>query len=71
MREIHTRLHVGKLFRIPRSNYYRFVQDPIYRAMLEWNVQTVPIRNATSKKSFNVALRRNLYNLYNPFAKIL
>ena len=44
--------HVGKLFYIPKSEHYRFVQNPTYRAMYEWNLLSVRIRNSLSKNVY-------------------
>ena len=67
-RDIPTRRHVGKLFLIPKVDHYRCSQDPMYRAMYEWNLLPVGIRNSNTKHVF----LHNLKGLIpNPYAKIL
>ena len=36
-RDIPTRRHAGIAFIIPKSNHYKFIRNPYYRCMSEWN----------------------------------
>ena len=67
-RDIHTRQHVGKLFLIPKSEHYSYVQNPIYRAMCEWNQLPVEVRNSKSKTTFLSSVTRLIPN---PYMKVL
>ena len=67
-RDIPTRQHVGKLFLIPKVDHYRFSQNPTYRAMYEWNLQPVEVRNSTSKTVLLTRLKRLILN---PYMKVL
>ena len=67
-RDIPTRQHAGKLFLIPKSDHYRFCQNPIYRAMCEWNLLNVDVRNSISKTVF---LSNVKHTIPNPYMKVL
>ena len=67
-RDIPTRGHAGKLFLIPKIEHYRYSQNPVYRAMMEWNLQTIDVRNSISKALFVGRLKRLIVN---PYKKVL
>ena len=68
VRDIRTRNHEGKLFRLYKLDHYRCGQDPIYRAMIEWNVLDVQTRNSLSKLSLITVLKSQIIN---PYMKVL
>ena len=68
IRDIRTRQHEGKLFRLYKLDHYRCGQDPTYRAMLEWNSLDVQTRNSTSKSMTIATLKKQIIN---PFTKVL
>ena len=63
-RDIPTRQHAGKMFLILKSEHYRYIQNPVYRAMIEWNSLPVDIRNSNSKAIFLRSLKRIIPNPY-------
>ena len=67
-RDIRTRNHEGKLFHLYKLDHYRCGQDPIYRAMCEWNSLDVQTRNSVSKLSLTTRLRSQIIN---PYQKVL
>ena len=67
-RDIPTRQHAGKLFLIRKSEHYRYVQNPTYRAMCEWNLLTVDAQNSISKTSFLNSVKQSIPN---PYMKVL
>ena len=67
-RDIQTRQHAGKMFLIPKAEHYRYSHNPVYRAMLEWNLQPVGIRNSRNKQVFVEGLKRLIPN---PYTKVL
>ena len=56
------------MFLIPKAEHYRYSQNPVYRAMLEWNLQPVGIRNSRNKNDFVEGLIRLIPN---PYMKML
>ena len=67
-RDIRTRNHQAVLFRIDTIDFYKCHQDPVYRAMSEWNNLNVDIRNAETKTRF-IKMIKHL--IQNPYKKIL
>ena len=67
-RDIRTRNHGAVLFRIDKLNFYKCYQDPVYRAMSEWNNLSVEIRNSVSKSSFLLMIK---HQIPHPYTKIL
>ena len=68
VRDIHTRMQVGKLFWVCKIDHFRSSQDPTYRAMIEWNQLPVAVRSSISKNVF----LENLKSLIpNPYMKVL
>ena len=65
-REIHTRRHDGKLFLIPKVNHFKYVQNPSYRAMRDWNTLDIGLRNSVTKEQFVCEFTSQIAN---PFTK--
>ena len=63
-REIHTRRHDGKLFLISKVNHFKCNQNPMLRAMKEWNILDLPQRNAGSKEQFVNSIISQIENPY-------
>ena len=67
-RNIPTRRRAGIVFRISRSNHYKFPKNPYYRCMIEWNDLTVDMSLIDDKRAFS----RNIKDLVqNPYVKVL
>ena len=67
-RDIPTRRRDGILFKIPKSNHYKFPRNPYYKCMIEWNdlqmeMSLLPNRNIC-KKEIKLSIR-------DPFTKVL
>ena len=67
-RDIHTRRHQGKLFITYKLNHFKCLQDPMYRAMHEWNNLNVITRNAATKTIFLNCIKAEIVN---PYSKII
>ena len=67
-RDIPTRQHAGRLFLIPKFDHFRFCLNPTYRAMNEWNLLPVDVRNSISKNVFVNSVKRLIPN---PYMKLL
>ena len=67
-RNIPTRRRAGIVFRISKSNHYKFPKNPYYRCMIEWNDLTVDMSLIDDKRAFS----RNIKDLVqNPYVKVL
>ena len=55
-------------FNIMKFDHYKCLQNPMCRAMLEWNTLNVEARNTFNKKSFLFIVRKQIVN---PYKKIL
>ena len=51
-RDIHTRNHEAILFKVKKPDHYKCYQDPMFRAMSEWNGLDVETRNIVTKSQF-------------------
>ena len=67
-RDIRTRNHEAILFRVEKPEYYKCYQNPVFRAMSEWNNLNVEIRNAETKSQFIGMVKLQIVN---PYIKIL
>ena len=67
-RNIRTRNHGAILFRIEKPEHYKGYNDPVYRAMFEWNNLNVEVRNAETKPHLLSLLKRQIDY---PYKKIL
>ena len=67
VRDINTRRRDGLLFTIEGMENYRARQDPMYRAMIAWNLLPVFIRNAETKSQLSTSLKNSILN---PYSKV-
>ena len=67
-RDIRTRNHGAILFKVGKPACFKGYQDPVYRAMSEWNNLNVEIRNAETKSRFLHLIKLQIEN---PFKKVL
>ena len=56
----------GKLFLIPKLNRFKYTQNPMFRAMREWNTLDVGLRNAPIKDQF---VKGFVSQIENPYKK--
>ena len=71
VRDINTTKRNGILFAtntMENYHHYKFKQDPMYRAMNEWNSLPVYIRTAESRAQLSTLLRNSINN---PYSKIV
>ena len=68
VRDIPTRRRAGILFKIIKSNHYKFPKNPYYRCMLEWNNLTVEMSLLDGKEAFTRAVKGIVQN---PYIKVL
>ena len=61
-----TRRHDGKLFLIPKLNHFKYIQNPMFRAMREWNMLDAGLRNAPTKDQF---VKGFISQIENPYKK--
>ena len=66
-RDIRTRNHIATLFNIVKPDHFKCYQNPVYRAMVEWNKLHVQIRDTLTKSQF-VKLAK--LQIVNPYEKV-
>ena len=67
-RNIRTRRREGVVFKIVKSNHYKFYKNPIYRCAIEWNNLDAQISLIEDKTKFKNVL---VNDIQNPFVKVL
>ena len=67
-REIPTRSRVGVVFKITKSDHYKFLKHPFYRCMLEWNTLLLDSSLLDTKVMFTQAVNALVAN---PYTKVL
>ena len=67
VRNIPTRRRDGILFKIPKSNHYRFPRNPYYRCMTEWNELRVELSLLPNRDSFKKEIK---ISICDPFMKV-
>ena len=67
VRNIPTRRRDGILFKIPKSNHYRFPRNPYYRCMTEWNELRVELSLLPNRDSFKKEIK---ISIRDPFMKV-
>ena len=67
-RNIRTRRRGGIVYKVVKSNHYKFYKNPIYRCSIEWNNLDVATSLIEEKTKFKTALKNAVQN---PFAKLL
>ena len=67
-RNIRTRRRGGIVYKVVKSNHYKFYKNPIYRCSIEWNNLDVATSLIEEKTKFKTALKNAVQN---PFAQLL
>ena len=67
-RDIPTRRHEGVVFKIPKHNHFKFLRNPYYRCMIEWNRLPVNISLIFLKNKFKQEVKATILN---PYVKVL
>ena len=67
-RDIPTRRHEGVVFKIPKHNHLKFLRNPCYRCMIEWNRLPVNISLIFLKNKFKQEVKATILN---PYVKVL
>ena len=68
VRDIPTRRRDGILFRLAKCNHFKFLKNPLYRCMVEWNNLPVNVSLLPTKDSLSRAVKSSIRT---PFAKVL
>ena len=67
IRNIPTRRRDDILFKIPKSNHYRFPRNPYYRCMIEWNALNADVSLLPDREALKKEIKMNIQD---PFTKV-
>ena len=60
IRDFPTRRRDGILFRLTKCNHFKFLKNPLYRCIVEWNNLPANVSLLPSKDSFSEAVKSSI-----------